>query len=367
MNLRLVVLTSLAASLFSTACRGGGDGTGGSGGAGGSGGQGGLSDATSLACPYPGQLPFSLESTGFQSADAETVAANNPRSKDEAADTVGLPGAELSHTYSEAGESPTADPITYLGRKARTGNASGLSSNALGGENVSLWTYDAAAGAWQTLGRAVTDDAGFYEIAPSPALETALGQPVYAVLEADGSCAAHYDYLMPAGTKIILTDIDGTLTLSDEELFSEINDGAYVPKENGSASVLMNTWAEKGYQIVYLSARPHAFRAETRSWLGGKDYPVGPVITANTLVFDESARDYKSAWVTRLTEEFGWEIVAAYGNAESDIQAYEDAGVPKDITFIVGPFAGSSGTQSIEDNDYTSHIADFVEPYAAND
>jgi hypothetical protein len=365
--LRSFSALSFGILLASTACRGGGGGTGGSGGsATGGEGTGGLSDATSLQCPFPGKLPFELESSGFQNPDAKTIAENNTRIKDEATDILGVPDGVNADTLTEVNENPAADPLSYAGRKSRTGNASGLSGNPLGGENVSLWYYDTAASSWVTLGRTTTDDTGFYSIAPTNPVSAPLGQPIYSVLEADRSCTEHFDYLMPAGTKIVLTDIDGTLTLSDEELFKQIDDGQYQPIENNSASAMMNLWADKGYQVVYLTARPHNFRTETRDWLVAKDYPVGPVISANTLVFDESARDYKSAWVTRLTGAFGWEIVAAYGNAESDVQAYEDAGIPKDITFIVGPFAGSSSTQAIENNDYGAHISDFVTPYPDN-
>lgn len=90
------------------------------------------------------------------------------------------------------------------------------------------------------------------------------------------------------------------------------------------------------------------------------------MITANSLVFGDSAREYKGAWVKRLTNDLGWDIVAAYGNAESDIQAYEDAGIPKGITFIVGEFAGASGTVAIANNDFSSHITDFVNQQPAN-
>ena len=149
--------------------------------------------------------------------------------------------------------------------------------------------------------------------------------------------------MMPSGTKFVVTDIDGTMTASDDELFKEIDDGSYVPVENPSADVLMNDWASKGYQVVFLTARPHVFRAETRQWLHDKGFPTGPVITANSLVFGDSAREYKGAWVKRMTTVFGWTVVAAYGNAESDVQAYEDAGIPKNITFTVGEATGHLG------------------------
>jgi phosphatidate phosphatase PAH1 len=53
--------------------------------------------------------------------------------------------------------------------------------------------------------------------------------------------------------------------------------------------------------------------------------------------------------------------VAAYGNARTDIEAYEDVGIPKEKTFIIGPYAGEKGTTPIRE-DYRSHV-DTVEEY----
>lgn len=355
--------TALRSSIFATiavlssahvGCRGGGstDGEGGSSGTG-------ITDDTALACPFPGALPFEVEAQGFESSDNQLTVDGSPRSKDAAADALGNPGGVFADTYVAADAASAAGNIRYKGKKARTGQNSGLTAIPIRGEAVSLWTYDTEGAAWLSLGRAITDDDGRYDIAPTAGF-VSLGQPVYAVLEADKSCATHYDFLSPTGTKTIITDIDGTLTLSDEELFKQIDDGSYDPLENASASALMNLWSDKGYQIVYLTARPHEFRAETRAWLEDRGFPLGAVITANTLVFDETARQYKRSWVNRVVTDFGWNVVAAYGNASSDIDAYEDGGIPKDITFIVGPNAGANGTQSIENNDYGNHITDFV-------
>ncbi|MBK6517645.1 MAG: hypothetical protein IPG04_26895 [Polyangiaceae bacterium] len=346
----------------STACRGGGGDAEGGGGEGGGTGGTPISDATELQCPNPGTLPFVTESNTWASEDNQFTAEGSPRSKDEASDTLGVPGGPRANTYTAAeATTPTSDQ-PYDGRKARTGNSAGLTAVPLRGEAISLWTYDPTAEEWLTLGRMTTDDDGNYSVTRTGGA-TELGRPVYSILEADGSCAEHYEYLLPAGTKVILTDIDGTMTLSDEELFKQIDDGSYVPLQNESAELLMNTWVAKGYHVIYLTARPHEFRAETRSWLRDEGFPVGPVITANALVVDESARVYKRSWLNRVIDDFQWEIVAAYGNAASDIDAYEDAGVPKDISFIIGELAGQSGTVAIPNNDFTAHIADFVEPY----
>ena len=47
-----------------------------------------LTDATSLICPRPGDLPFRLPSSGFQRAENKTLATNDMRSKDEASDSM---------------------------------------------------------------------------------------------------------------------------------------------------------------------------------------------------------------------------------------------------------------------------------------
>ncbi|NUP10961.1 MAG: hypothetical protein HOW73_33360 [Polyangiaceae bacterium] len=348
----------LLVAAFTGACRGGEGDT--DAGGGGEGGGPPLSDATSLECPAPGHLPFATETNGFADDDNRLTAEGSPRYKDESSDVLGVPGGPRVNTYIAVdAASGTSDP-PYDGAKARTGQNSGLGSVPLYQEAVSLWFYDEAATSWTTLGRAKTDDLGKYSIPDGGELAVAPGQPVYSVLEADGSCAEHYEYLLPEGTKVVVTDIDGTLTLSDEELFKQIDDGAYVPLQNQSAQALMSAWVDKGYVVVYLTARPHLFRSETRAWMEHEGFPVGPVITANSLVFDESARVYKRSWLNRVLDDFHWDVVAAYGNAESDIDAYEDAGVPKDITFIVGEFAGANGTQPIDGNDYTTHISEFV-------
>jgi hypothetical protein len=319
-----------------------------------------LTDATSLECPAPGNLPFALESSGFASGDARAVVEDNPRNKDEAADILGNPGGVFGYTNMPVSDALVGGPLVFAGKKARAPQGAGLNSTPIGGEAVSLWHYDVAGESWNQLDRGTTDAFGAYRFDNAVAIDDP-GVPVYSMLEADGSCAAHYGFVLDAGAKVVITDIDGTLTLSDDELLMQIDDGDYVPAEKIAAAQLMNTWADKGYDVVYMTARPHAFRSETRAWLDDLGYPLGPVISANSLVFGDTAREYKSAWVNRVVNDLGWVVVAAYGNATSDIDAYADAGIPQDITFIIGENAGVSGTVAVDNDDYSAHIADFVE------
>ena len=319
-----------------------------------------LTSATSLACPTPGPLPFRLDSTGYQVASNAALVMNDPRNKDEAGDTIGNPNGKLANIYLADTAAVQAMPLAYRGAKARTTLANGLFSNPLAGENVSLWTYESDA--WMPLGRTQTGDDGTYTLDGTGYVAPA-GQPVYALLEADGSCAAHYDYLYPAGEKIVVSDIDGTLTTNDGEFDIQLGDATYVPKMMGAADKLAQAWDAKRYPIVYLTARPHTVRVESRGWLDALGFPTGPLITAVTV---EEASAYKTAWLRRMVNDFGWTIVAAYGNATTDITAYENAGIPKAQTFIVGPEGGKSGTVAIPNMDFTDHIATYVAAQPAN-
>jgi hypothetical protein len=309
-----------------------------------------LSSATELACPAPGALPFRLQTKGFRSEGSQMVVESQTRNKDEASDMLGNPGELVANTYF-AGDAALGTP-SFRGMKARGPANNGLSVTPLANEFVSLWQYDGVD--WGQIARVATDTAGGYDLGGA----AAAGTPVYAMLEADGSCAEHYDSRYSAGQKIVLTDIDGTLTLNDDE-FSKLQllDASYVPRMKGQADRLLATWADKGYPIVYLTARPHMFRSETRQWLREQGFPDGAVITAESLA---DQHGYKAAWVARLMRDFGWDVAAAYGNATTDISAYDEGGILKNRTFIIGEHAGSEGTVAIADDDYGSHIDAFV-------
>jgi hypothetical protein len=301
-------------------------------------------------CPNPAALPRDLD--GFVD-DENADIAGLERDKDEASDTIGVVGGPFAVTTLDEDGAVSAD-VRLVGRKARGDNGDGLTPDAIAGEAVSFWAL--VDDAFDEVASAVTDDSGRYDVDVGTA-----PQPTFSILEGDGSCAAHGAFVYERGTKIVVTDIDGTLTTDDAELLTQIGDASYDPLQKGHATELLQAWSDKGYDVVYLSARPHAFRAETRGWLTAHGYPDGALLTANSLVFGDSAAAHKLAWLDRLRGDFGFDVVAAYGNADSDIAAYEDAGIAKDVTFIIGELAGDDGTVAIADDDYAAHIAGFVD------
>lgn len=312
-----------------------------------------LTDDTSLMCPQNGLLPFRT-SGGFSHSQNKELAKEKTRSKDEASDTLGNPNGPFASIYLAPGAAPTTSPISYRGAKQRTVPSGGLFATPIQDEKISLWTYDGAA--WNKLAEARTGDDGYYEV-PDTGYVAENGHPIYSMLDADDTCAEHYDFLYPRGTKVVISDIDGTLTLDDMQLLNQIPDETLIPKMMGSADKLTQAWAMKGYPIIYLTARPHVFRPETRAWLRDLGFPVGALITAADV---GDAAPYKTMWLQRMLQTFGWTAVAAYGNADTDITAYEAAGIPKNLTFIVGPLAGMRGTTAIDNMDFGPHISTFV-------
>ena len=173
-----------------------------------------LTDAVALACPTPGGLPFRMMSSGFQTPANATLVQKDTRVKDEASDTIGNPGGPYASIYLDPTATPTTAPIDYHGVKAETGADQGIEQTPIIGEWVSAWYHDDAAG-WVALGRTQTGDDGSYDL-PDTGYTAPNGAPVYTMLEADDTCATSYNMLLPPGSKVVVTDIDGTLTTSDQ-------------------------------------------------------------------------------------------------------------------------------------------------------
>lgn len=216
---------------------------------------------------------------------------------------------------------------------------------------------------WRSLGDFATDDDGRVAV-PVPAdLFTSPGvhEVRYQVL-GDGSTTASYVWALPRGTRLALTDIDGTMTRSDAELFQQIFDGSHVPVAYPGAVDLMTAHATRGHVVFYLTGRPYWLMQKSRDWLRELAFARGPlhVTDANReAVPSESGvgafkRDYIAALLAR-----GYVIDAAYGNAATDVYAYLGAGLPADAVWIIGKHAGAQGTSGATDS-WTARAAEVT-------
>lgn len=309
-----------------------------------------------------GTLPFSLSDTDWRLDQSEEQAALRSRIKHQPADILSN-GQNYAYTDVSGTTAMSSGNYVVRGIMARTKPSQGLTSIPVASELASLWGLDGEA--WSERGEVITADSdsstpGAYSIDLGTSSIEGEARTEYAVLNAESSCSAHAIYELSPGRQVVLADIDETITLSDEEIFLQIGDESYDQRKREYSVELTQAWAEKGYQMIYLTARPHVFRAETRAWLTRHGYAPGPIITAPELVLGDTARQYKFEWTSRLINDLQWDIVAAYGNSGSDIEAYAEAGLDKAITFIIGESAGEQDTVAIENSSYESHIESYV-------
>lgn len=170
---------------------------------------------------------------------------------------------------------------------------------------------------------------------------------------------------------VIVTDIDETLTTDDNEWLNELWDPSHDPAMRPDANTLMNSWFNLGYRVIYLTARGEdlplldgtAARDATAGWLDAHGFPYFPedVYLATGLgAFGSGAADYKTQVIADLQAD-GVTVVYAYGNADTDVEAFQNSAIPDDHIFLVGTLAGTLGVEGISDADaYTSHLATFM-------
>lgn len=211
------------------------------------------------------------------------------------------------------------------------------------------WELD---GAWTPLGEAKTDGKGKAVLAVKA--PNATGPVKLRWWFKDQSAEATL-WVVKEGQAVTVFDIDGTLTPSDRE---NVKDYArrllHRAKVEGPRlrpnAVLAALKASKDSLPVFLTGRPPFLGRPTREWLAVHGFPSGMVF-----LMPESRDAWPSegrvgeAKLERLKElqAKGLRIVRAYGNATTDISAYEGAGVEKGQTFILGKHGGERGTVKV--------------------
>lgn len=224
----------------------------------------------------------------------------------------------------------------------------------LGGEEIGFWYREAGDAAWTYWMDGVTDGDGNVSF-PLPAEIT--GTPgrwfVKMVVYGDRTFSDSFVRVVNGTVPAVVFDIDGTLTLSDDEMISEILsdflDVHHVPRMRNDANKFACQLAREGYEIFYVTARPYWLRRASRRWLELKGFPVGSLYTWSGAfpATGSQAVGYKSG-VLLSARERGAKFQYAFGNAKTDVEAYAVARIPHSSTYTIGENAGMGGTVALE-------------------
>ena len=210
--------------------------------------------------------------------------------------------------------------------------AYGFADKAVENEDVDLFACTAAG--WQRIGDTRSDGEGRFRLELHGAARLPVGlRDLYASVAGDRSGVAFLAYVAPAGSPIVVTDVDGTLTAGENAFPHAVILGGGVSAQPGAAAAL----AAAPAQVVYVTARGERFTEATRRWLGAHGFPRGPLVLGRGLFVKPGAATvaYKTRVLRALARDFT--IVAGVGNRASDVAAYSAAGVPASRIFIKLP------------------------------
>ncbi|MEZ4317962.1 MAG: hypothetical protein R3F61_10680 [Myxococcota bacterium] len=182
---------------------------------------------------------------------------------------------------------------------------------------------------------------------------------------------------LPNGCEaLVVSDIDETLTTSDGELIAQLLDAAYDQAMRPDANTAMSRWADAGYRVLYVTARgeqitltdDRTMRQATSDWLDLHGFPRSEgdlFLSPGVAAAGEEARAYKAS-VLLDAQAAGDVVVAAYGNADTDLEAYVDAGLTPEQVYVVGERAGDPRGVPVPDEEaYTGHLATLSPPPAS--
>ncbi|KAJ8471071.1 hypothetical protein OPV22_025414 [Ensete ventricosum] len=175
-------------------------------------------------------------------------------------------------------------------------------------------------------------------------------------------------YLWKWNARIVISDVDGTITKSDVL-------GQFMPlvgrdwTQSGVAG-LFSAIKENGYQLLFLSARAIVQAYLTRSFLlnlkqDGKALPNGPIVISPDGLFPSLYREvirrapheFKIACLEDIKALFPSDynpFYAGFGNRDTDELSYRKIGIPKGKIFIINPKGEVAINHCIDVKSYTS-------------
>jgi hypothetical protein len=240
----------------------------------------------------------------------------------------------------------------------------GSISKDLEGERIEVWMDDCAGG-YTRVGERVTDSDGRIAFPLAAGAVPEIGEyGVYFRVMGDNSASSATLRIYPRNTRFIVFDIDATLTTSDTELVgqvvSEILDNNVVPEaREGATDITALRHGDHGYELVYLTGRPYLLTGITRQWLDDLGFPRGTVRLTDSVASawpsEGEVGQYKTEFLRTAVLGQGFTLDAAYGNATTDIYAYEQAEIDKQRTYILGEHGGELFTVALGE-DYLDHI-----------
>ena len=191
----------------------------------------------------------------------------------------------------------------------------GAADKDLEHETIEVWFQRCPA--WERWATLTTDHDGVVQ-ADVPADLPPGTYQVRMIVAGDLSFAEGTIAVWRPGTQVIVSDIDGTLTTGDGELFRDLAGGRDAAMY-ADANTVMQSLARKGYRLVYLTGRAQLVNRYTRGWLAKNGFPSAPLLLtedgSQALPGVAGVGGFKAGVLNDLQARLKVRFVAGYGNA----------------------------------------------------
>lgn len=246
----------------------------------------------------------------------------------------------------------------------------GLADDDLKDEDVDIWLLRDCGTAWELLGTATTTHDGDHETVEGvedtggrvyfqipDAQRLGIGRHrLHFVVRGDHTTAEQIIEVVPDDARFVVSDMDGTLTTSETVAFTALLTGD-PPDVNASAPELLWAYANRGYHIFYLTARPEWLTTTSQEWVALRGLPPGVVHT--TLLFTPGlgaeAQTFKEEELGALLARFPDALDYAIGNTDTDMGAFAAVGLPPEHIYSYQFDPGALGTRV---DDYGTLVPD---------
>lgn len=212
----------------------------------------------------------------------------------------------------------------------------GLIDKSLEDERVDV--FACLAGSWAKIGTTITDDEGIFQLSLSGGSLLPIGmRDLFVSVQGDRTGTRFLAFVAPPATALAVSDVDGTLTSSENAFPAWLVIGGDVGLHAG-APAIFDGLAGRGYQPVYLTARGDIFTSDTRAWLAAKGMPRGPLRLAPHLITLPGGDTVElKAEILADLNATGLDVEVGIGNRGSDVSAYQQAGLPGDRVLVKLP------------------------------
>jgi hypothetical protein len=239
------------------------------------------------------------------------------------------------------------------------------------GSAVHIFLDRGCAGEWEEIGVTFTtvegehepvqgvDDSGgrvYFKIADADQLEPGRHR-LWLIVEEYWNTAEVLIDVVPAGAPLFVSDVDGTLTTSENEEAWDFLLGD-IPEANPYAAEALSLLAGKGYHPMYITARPEWLDRRTREFVALRGLPRGIIHTTLTYTggMGDTAAEYKTNEFQMLKDK-GLVPTYLFGNKDSDGTAFATTGIPPENRIFFQFTDAAHGGRRIES--YQELLAEF--------